>query len=94
MIVSSNENKGLVWQVLSNSGYFDMLQDTDHDLIKKALDGYACSQRLEGLDLLSANKCIIDDMHAFILKIKDARCESDLSQSLNKNKSLHRSSTI
>ena len=93
MIVHSDKNKALLWQVLLNTGFFDGLQDSDHSLIKKALDGYACSERLSGLNLLAANKCIIDDMHAFILQLMVSR-ESNSSPKKAASQTYQRSSTI
>ena len=92
MNVNSDKNKALLWQVLLNTGFFDSLEDSDHSLIKKALDGYACSERLNGLSLLAANKCIIDDMHAFILQLNESRSNSAVKDPPAKN--YQRSSTI
>jgi hypothetical protein len=96
MQVASSANKALLWDVLLQTGFFELLSDTDYSGVKDALDKFVSSSSLSEMTLLDANKSVVERMHYYLTRLRSTtenERNADIG-SKSSSKPYQRSSTI
>tara|TARA_Y100000389_G_scaffold60022_1_gene56120 strand:- start:11660 stop:11950 length:291 start_codon:yes stop_codon:yes gene_type:complete len=93
---ADSANKALLWDVLLQTGFFELLSDDDYTGVRNALDMFVSLPCHSEMTLLDANKSVIEKMHSYLTKLRAAnKDERDTSANCeSSSKTYQRSSTI